>query len=170
MWNDLNELNALEESKKKLVVIEVLENDWIQVELKKTTLLEISWRQKFRVLWLRKWDRNTEFFHQIANLYRRNNSITKAFGRWGVDYGFGHHLLYCPVIWASIRWGWCLKTLVGWTRVLSDSRQECRMVGQTVWQWRSSWGDNRFLWKWGTGVGWSSSFLLDLLRVCSKLI
>jgi hypothetical protein len=36
---------------------------------------EVSWRQKFRVLWLREGDKCTRFFHTIANSNRRKNSI-----------------------------------------------------------------------------------------------
>jgi hypothetical protein len=37
---------------------------------------EISWRQKSRALWLREGDKNTRFFHRLANLHRRHNSIS----------------------------------------------------------------------------------------------
>ena len=38
---------------------------------------EIYWRQKFRVLCIRKGDRNTKFFHRISNSHRRFNSIDR---------------------------------------------------------------------------------------------
>ena len=38
---------------------------------------EISWRQKFRVLYVRESDRNTKIFHRIANSHRRVNSIDR---------------------------------------------------------------------------------------------
>ena len=38
---------------------------------------EISWRQKSRVLHVREGDRNTKFFHRIANFHRRVNSIDR---------------------------------------------------------------------------------------------
>jgi len=34
---------------------------------------EISWRQKSRSLWLKEGDRNTNFFHKIANAHKRYN-------------------------------------------------------------------------------------------------
>jgi hypothetical protein len=45
-------------------------------DFQRTTLLEeVSWRHKLRVLWLTKGDKCTKFFHQVANLNTRNNSI-----------------------------------------------------------------------------------------------
>ena len=50
----------------------------IQGELEKTSLLEeICWRQKSRVLCIREEDKNTKFFHRIANSHRRFNSIDR---------------------------------------------------------------------------------------------
>ena len=50
----------------------------IRDELEKTILLEeICWRQKSRVLCVREGDRNTKFFHRIANSHRRVNSIDR---------------------------------------------------------------------------------------------
>ena len=36
---------------------------------------EISWRQKSRETWLKEGDRNTGFFHRMANSHRRRNCI-----------------------------------------------------------------------------------------------
>jgi hypothetical protein len=56
-----------EEKVRKCVVIRDLENSILQEE--------ISWRQKFRVLWLKEGDKCTEFFHWVANSNRRSNSL-----------------------------------------------------------------------------------------------
>ena len=50
----------------------------IRDELERVTLLEeISWRQKSRALCIREGDRNTKFFHRIANSHKRVNSIDR---------------------------------------------------------------------------------------------
>ena len=48
-------------------------------EFKRWALLEeIScWRQKSREIWLNEFDRNTRFFHKMANSHRRENQISK---------------------------------------------------------------------------------------------
>ncbi|GMY24730.1 NADH dehydrogenase [ubiquinone] iron-sulfur protein 1, mitochondrial-like [Fagus crenata] len=55
----------------------ILRKESITVELERTALLEeISWRQKSQALWLREGDKNTRFFHRLANSHRRHNSIS----------------------------------------------------------------------------------------------
>ena len=50
-------------------------------------LEEVSWRQKSRELWLKEGDRNTGFFHRMANAHRRKNCLKKIKinGSWYED-------------------------------------------------------------------------------------
>ena len=50
-------------------------------------LEEVSWRQKSRELWLKEGDRNTGFFHKMANAHRRKNCLKKIKinGSWYED-------------------------------------------------------------------------------------
>ena len=57
-------------------------------EFKKLVLMEeISWRQKSREVWLKEGDRNTGFFHKMANSHRRRSNLTKIKinGYWIVE-------------------------------------------------------------------------------------
>ena len=57
---------------------ERLDLERVRGELEKVTLMEeICWRQKSRVLCIREGDKNTKFFHCIANAHRRFNSIDR---------------------------------------------------------------------------------------------
>ena len=77
MWKDLSALENMEESR-DLLAEERVEMGRIRDELERVTLLEeIRWRQKSRVLCVREGDRNTKFFHRIANSHRRVNSIDR---------------------------------------------------------------------------------------------
>ena len=50
---------------------------WVNLE-------EIHWRQLSRELWLREWNRNTGYFHRMANAHRRRNTMDriKVNGIW----------------------------------------------------------------------------------------
>ena len=75
LWSKLNVLDAKEETR-RLTAEEKLFQVNLHTNIEKLTLLEeISWRQKSRVLHLKKGDANTRFFHRMANSNRKNNGI-----------------------------------------------------------------------------------------------
>ena len=77
LWKDLSVLELMEDSR-VLLEEERLELERVRGKLEKATLMEeIYWRQKSRVLCIREGDRNTKFFHHIANSHRRFNSIDR---------------------------------------------------------------------------------------------
>ena len=54
-------------------------------EFKKWSLMEeTSWRQKSREIWLKEGDRNTGFFHRMANSHKKSNTIEmiRIGGEW----------------------------------------------------------------------------------------
>jgi hypothetical protein len=75
LFEDLQALNAVEESR-VLIEEELLKKAKLVRELEKCSLMEdVSWRQKSRVMWLKKGDKCTRFFHSIDNPNRRYNSM-----------------------------------------------------------------------------------------------
>ena len=70
-WDDL-------EKEKELVLEERGERTKAKEEFKSWAVLEeISLRQKSRELWLKEGDRNTGYFHRMANAHRRRNCLRK---------------------------------------------------------------------------------------------
>ena len=77
LWKDFSVLELMEDSR-FLLEEERLELERVRGKLEKATLMEeIYWRQKSRVLCIREGDKNTKFFHRIANPHRRFNSIDR---------------------------------------------------------------------------------------------
>ena len=65
------------EKDKELSLVEVEEREKAREDYKEwVDLEEISWRQKSIEIWLKEGDRNTGFFHRMANSHRRRNSIS----------------------------------------------------------------------------------------------
>ena len=70
-WDELESRRTLSDGESKDRV-EAME------EFKKwATLEEISWRQKSREIWLKEGDRNTDFFHKMANSHRKRSNIDR---------------------------------------------------------------------------------------------
>ena len=69
-WDDVEKEKelSLEEAEKREKAREDFK-EWVDLE-------EVSWRQKSREIWLKEGDRNTGFFHRMANSHRRRNSIS----------------------------------------------------------------------------------------------
>ena len=68
-WDDVekDKVLSLEEAEKREKAREDFK-EWVDLE-------EVSWRQKSREIWLKEGDRNTGFFHRMANSHRRRKSI-----------------------------------------------------------------------------------------------
>jgi hypothetical protein len=75
LLQSLHELESTSE-RRDLSEGEVAERIRLISELEKNTLLEeICCREKSQVLWLKEGDKNTKYFHKVANSHRRHNSI-----------------------------------------------------------------------------------------------
>ncbi|XP_016450193.1 uncharacterized protein LOC107775033 [Nicotiana tabacum] len=76
----LDELSVLEQATENRAPDQLEKQRFIalKMELEKiANAEETSWRQKSRYLWLKEGDRNTRYFHTMANSHRRYNSIDK---------------------------------------------------------------------------------------------
>ena len=66
------------EKQRELILEEREERIRAKQEFKSLAVMEeISWRQKSRELWLKDGDKNTGYFHKMANAYRRRNCLGK---------------------------------------------------------------------------------------------
>uniref|UniRef100_A0A2N9GEX2 Reverse transcriptase domain-containing protein n=1 Tax=Fagus sylvatica TaxID=28930 RepID=A0A2N9GEX2_FAGSY len=73
----LREIDAVTDTR-PLDVEEKGRRELTAIELDKVILMEeISWRQKSRALWLKEGDKNSRFFHRVANSHRNANTIGK---------------------------------------------------------------------------------------------
>ena len=66
------------EKQRELVLEEKEDRTMAKEEYKSWAVLEeISWRQKSRELWLKDGDKNTGYFHKMANAHRRSNCLRR---------------------------------------------------------------------------------------------
>ena len=64
------------EKERGLALEEVEEHAKARADFKTWALMEeIYWRQNSRETWLKEGDRNTDFFHRMANAHRRRNCL-----------------------------------------------------------------------------------------------
>ncbi|KAJ9691486.1 hypothetical protein PVL29_013613 [Vitis rotundifolia] len=78
-----------QEKSRELSMEEVKARKEAREDFKKWVLMEeVSWRQKSREIWLREGDKNTGFFHRMANMHKRSNWLRKIKinGVWCIEY------------------------------------------------------------------------------------
>ena len=71
LWDDIESRRPLSDGERE-------ERMGAMEDFKKWAIMEeITWRQKLREIWLKEGDRNTGFFHKMANSHRKRNNIDR---------------------------------------------------------------------------------------------
>ncbi|RVW95073.1 putative ribonuclease H protein [Vitis vinifera] len=119
-WDSVEEVRSLTEVElnQKKEAKESYEK-WVSME-------EVHWRQLSRELWLREGDRNTGFFHRMANAHRRINAILEG-DEWGQSPGPGRiHISFWQNSWETVK-----EDLLGLFKEFHDQNSFIKSLNHT---------------------------------------